>query len=194
MTTQEYVEWLAGPLLSGLYPTEYYNGDPIPPSRDGYILNYLVCLSVSLALFHTIAFSPLHCSALWEACSCGSCVWGTKAASRGATQSLGVGTTHWMGPALRRSSTPSGTTSCGPRARRRRSHMDHQVVFESMLCVCPLVTYVLALCVCVCRRSKQVHVLDWPGDAVGQVQLWPLLLWTGRLRCVPPRHWPGECY
>lgn len=60
MTTQEYVEWLAGPLLSGLYPTEYYNGDPIPPSRDGYILNYLVSLSLWLALLHTIAFSPLH--------------------------------------------------------------------------------------------------------------------------------------
>ena len=32
---------MRGPLANGLYPTELYNGDPVPEGQQGYLANYL---------------------------------------------------------------------------------------------------------------------------------------------------------
>jgi len=38
MTHDEWWTWVAGPLFNGLYPTAYYNGEPIPPVERPYVL------------------------------------------------------------------------------------------------------------------------------------------------------------
>lgn len=38
MTYDEWWTWARGPLLNGLYPTEFYNGEPIPPLQRPYVL------------------------------------------------------------------------------------------------------------------------------------------------------------
>lgn len=41
MTMGEFWDWMEGPMLNGLYPTEWYNGDEFTPGEMGYVLNYL---------------------------------------------------------------------------------------------------------------------------------------------------------
>lgn len=39
-TPDEMFEWMKGPLLEGLYPDSLYNGLPVPPELQGYVMVY----------------------------------------------------------------------------------------------------------------------------------------------------------
>ena len=41
MTMEEFWTWLRGPVVNGLYPNEWYNGDQYTESEQGYVLRYL---------------------------------------------------------------------------------------------------------------------------------------------------------
>ncbi len=41
MTMQEFWTWLQGPVMNGLYPNEWYNGDVYTEAEEGYVLRYL---------------------------------------------------------------------------------------------------------------------------------------------------------